>query len=66
MKESGEIIKEYPDDTPYPSKLMLGFPKGRPLHVVLSHDAEYETRHIITAYLPDPQLWTEDFKKKKR
>lgn len=64
--DKGEIIKEYLDDTPYPSKLMLGFPKDRPLHVVLSHDAENETRYIITAYLPDPQLWTEDFKKKKR
>jgi hypothetical protein len=64
--DNGEIIKEYPDDKPYPGKLMLGFPKKRPLHVVLSYDVENETRHIITSYQPDPKIWNEDFKKKRR
>ena len=64
--DNGEVIKEYPDDKPYPSKLMLGFPNKRPVHVVLSYDTGNKTRYIITAYVPDPQLWNEDFKKKIR
>lgn len=62
----GEVIKEYPDDKPYPSRLMLGFSRNRILHVVLSSDDENETCHIITAYEPDPKIWTEDFRKKRR
>ena len=64
--DNGEVIKEYPDDKPYPSKLMLGFRNNRPLHVVLSYDLENKTRYIITAYVPDPGIWDEDFKKKIR
>jgi len=64
--DHGEVIKEYPDDKPYPSKLVLGFPKKRPIHVVLAYNTENETLYIITAYLPDPILWTRDFKKKIR
>ena len=32
--ESGEAIAEYPDDTPYASRLVLGWAGPRPLHVV--------------------------------
>lgn len=33
--ESGEIIEQYPDDTPYASCLILGHTRsGRPLHLV--------------------------------
>ena len=34
MLETGEAIEEYPDDTPYPSCLILGFYKGRIIHIV--------------------------------
>jgi hypothetical protein len=30
----GEIIEEYADDTPYPSRLILGWIGGRPIHIV--------------------------------
>ena len=63
--DSGEVIKEYPDDKPYPSKLMLGFPQKKPVHVVLARDIITETCYIITAYVPNPELWTADFRKKK-
>ena len=32
--DAGYVIETYPDDTPYPSSLYLGFVSGRPLHVV--------------------------------
>jgi hypothetical protein len=34
--ETGEIVTDYPDDQPYPSRLVLGWCGERPLHVVVS------------------------------
>jgi hypothetical protein len=62
---NGEVIKEYPDDKPLPSKLMLGFSEGRPIHVVLAYNAADETGYVITAYIPDTNLWTSDFKTRR-
>ena len=31
----GEVIESYPDDTPFPSGLILGSCQGRPFHVVI-------------------------------
>ena len=62
--EQGEVIREYPDDTPFPSRLMLGWREQRPLHIVAADDDDEQTI-IITAYEPDPNLWEADFKKKK-
>jgi hypothetical protein len=59
----GNIIKEYPEDTPYPSKLLLGFSNDKPIHVVLSElDEKYI---IISAYQPDVNIWESDFKRRK-
>jgi hypothetical protein len=60
----GEIIEDYPEDSRGHSCLMLGFGNDkRPIHVVCSPKDEYLA--IITAYLPDPQQWTADFKKRR-
>ena len=32
--EQGEAIRHYPEDTPYPSRLLLYWMDGQPLHVV--------------------------------
>jgi hypothetical protein len=58
---SGKIIFEYPDDIPYPSYLILGFLKDRPIHVVLSIEPEDRICHIVTVYQPNPRLWSPDF-----
>ena len=63
--ESGEVIAEYPDDVPYPSCLLLGFPEGEPLHVVVGVDRDSTTSYVITAYRPDPSLWSDDFKTRR-
>ncbi len=60
-----QVIKDYPDDRPYPSKLLLGFPKGRPLHVVLAYDSAHETCIIVTTYEPNPDLWDENYKSRR-
>jgi len=43
--ENGEIIKEYPDDAPFPSRLMFGWRGKRPLHVVAA-DNQAESKNI--------------------
>jgi len=63
--ESGEIIQDYPDDKPYPIRLLLGWRDNRPLHIVLAEDKQNDKIIIITAYEPDPNLWHPDFKNKK-
>ena len=62
--QSGEIIEQYPDDYPFPSCLILGSAQsGLPLHVVIGTDME--TIWIITAYYPDKDSWSSDFKHRR-
>ena len=61
-----DIIKNYPDDRPYPSRLMLLVLAGRPLHVVAATDDQSGLTYLITAYVADPTLWEDDFKRRKR
>lgn len=63
--EAGEVIREYTDDTPYPSRLVLGWRNERPLHVVAADDDTTNETYIITVYEPDPDVWEEDFRSKK-
>jgi hypothetical protein len=63
---AGEIIRDYPDDRPYPSRLILGWPTGRPLHVVAADNPADATTIIITAYEPTLDLWEVDFKHKRK
>ena len=63
---TGETIQEYPDDTPYPSRLVLAHVAGRPLHVVAAdNDTAHETI-VITVYEPDPNIWQPDFRRKQQ
>jgi hypothetical protein len=59
--EHGEIIENYPEDVRGHSCLILGFGEdGRAIHVVCSPKDEYLA--IITAYLPDEDEWSDDFR----
>jgi len=59
--DNGEIIEDYPDDTRRHSCLILGKGEnGRPIHIVCS--ARDEFLAIITAYIPDPNQWSKDYK----
>jgi hypothetical protein len=62
---SGEIIQRYPEDTPYPSYLMLGHVEGRPLHLVAADNDQDKETIVITVYEPDPNLWDSEFKRRK-
>jgi hypothetical protein len=58
---AGQVIGDYPDDSPYPSRLLLGSVRGRAIRLVLAHDTETDTAVVVTVYEPDAGVWTEDF-----
>ncbi len=62
--ETGEVIEEYPDDTPYPSRLILGSYKGRLIHVVAANNCLDDEIIVITVYEPDPSEWDPECKKR--
>lgn len=64
--ESGTTIEEYPNDKPYPSRLLLGWIGDRPLHVVVADSVEQQQVVVITVYEPDTERWTADFTRRKR
>ena len=59
--KSGEVIEEYLDDKPYPSFLALKF-FDKPLHVVFAKNEKDNEIIIITAYYPDKEKWSDDYK----
>ena len=62
--ETGEIIRQYENDKPLPSCLILGHAvNNNYIHIVVSHDKEYI--YLITAYYPDAAQWETDFKTRK-
>lgn len=63
--EHGSIIEDYPEDVRGHSCLVLGSGTfGRPIHVVCSPKGEYLA--MITAYIPNKEDWSQDFKTRKR
>ena len=63
--EFGEVVSDYPDDKPYPSKLMLWSVNGRIIHVVVAHNRDQNDCIIITAYIPSLNIWEPDFKRRR-
>jgi hypothetical protein len=65
--ENMEMIKEYPEDKPFPSYLALGFTKKkRPLHMVFSIAEIEKIIFIISVYEPDMSKWEPDLKRRKK
>ena len=61
---TGEVIEEYPDDSPYPSRLVLRMQGLRPIHVVVADNMEDRVLVVITVYEPDISHWTSDFRRR--
>jgi hypothetical protein len=55
--DNGEILETYSEDMPFPSRLLLVWLNGRPLHVVAADSNEDQVTVIITVYEPDSQHW---------
>jgi hypothetical protein len=63
---TGEIIAEYPGDSPHPSYLVLGFAGTKPLHVLVARAAGSTYCLVVTVYAPNSKLWSADFKVRRR
>jgi len=61
---SGEIIREYPEDKPFQSNLILAYIAEKALHIVVSQDNEGNCI-VITVYEPDKEIWNIDLRTKK-
>ena len=61
---NGQIVEEYLDDRPYPSRLLLGNQDGCPLHVVVAYDLANRQCIVITAYIPGPDQWDDTFSRR--
>jgi hypothetical protein len=59
------VIEEYPEDTPYPSRLVLGWCGSRPLHVAVADNAAAQEMIVITVYEPDSAQWEPDLRRRR-
>jgi hypothetical protein len=64
--QSGEMIEDYSDEMPFPSRLMLGRRGERPLHVVMAENTKEDELVVITVYEPDPSQWKPGFRDRKK
>ena len=62
---NSEIIEDYPEDVRGHSCLLFGLSnqQHRPIHIVCSPKTDYLA--IITVYVPSPNKWSLDLKKRK-
>lgn len=63
--ENGTIIEAYPNDTPYPSALLLGNAGCKDVHVVYADSTDENLRIIITVYEPNLEIWLEDLRTRR-
>ena len=62
--DKGDVIREYQDDKPYPSFLLLAFKDLRPLHLLVAKDIETGICIIVTVYEPNPIKWLNQFSRR--
>jgi Domain of unknown function (DUF4258) len=61
----GETIESYPNDLPYPSRLILGWSGKRPIHLVVADNPDEDQIIVITVYEPDASLWDAEYKRRR-
>jgi hypothetical protein len=64
--ETGETIETYPEDSLYPSRLVLGWYGSRPLHVVVADNVMDQETIVITVYEPNQDQWEEGFRRRRQ
>jgi hypothetical protein len=62
---TGKIIETYPEDKPYPSRLVLGWTGSRPIHIVAADNVDQSVTIIITVYEPDLDRWGPGFEMRR-
>jgi len=56
---AGTLVESYPDETPYPERLVLGWVRSMPVHVVVADGPD--AMIVVTVYAPDPDRWDPTF-----
>ena len=59
---SFEIIEEYSADKYLPSYLIRAEHQTLVFHIQIATDVALENIRIVTAYIPDPGKWSQDFR----
>lgn len=65
VTSEGAVIEDYPEDTPFPSRLICGWCEGRPIHVVVAINEEEGSVIVVTVYEPDLDKWDEDLSRRR-
>lgn len=62
---AGELIREYPNEKPYPEYLFLGYPYGpdEPCYVIVASNDE---TIIVTVHDYDPEVYEPDHKTRRK
>ncbi|MDO9257671.1 MAG: DUF4258 domain-containing protein [Bacteroidales bacterium] len=63
---NGILVNEYPDDKPFPSKLLFAICNNRSLHVVCSENYSDNEIIVITTYEVSTDIWGNDFVTRKK
>lgn len=63
---SYEIVEAYPEDKYLPSYLVFATYQGNVFHVLFATDVAEDHVRVVTAYVPDPDEWEQDLKKRKQ
>ena len=63
--EIEDVIEDYSNEMPEPSRLILGFQGKRSFHVVTSENPQANEITVVTVYLPDPNKWKKDYRTRK-
>ena len=61
----GTTVEDYPEDTPFPSRLTLGWVGQRPVHAVWATASDAGRIVIITVYEPNLEEWDETFRRRR-
>ena len=61
-----EIIESYPEDKYLPSYLVYSSYQNSIFHVLFAVDVENMNVRVITAYRPNAQEWSIDFKRRRK
>ena len=55
----------YPEDVPYPSRLILGWVSNWPIHLVVADEPVEGHTIVVTVYEPDPEQWEPGFQRRR-
>ena len=63
---TGERIRDYTEDRPFPSALFLCYIGGKPLHVLAALDEINKQAFVITAYEPSLDVFESDYRTRRK